>query len=526
MSLLSIFIRAVQAAVVGVALAAGLCGAASAQNPVEKLVAPGELSRLHEESDATCKSCHSSFNKSAQNSLCLECHKDVGSDLAKKTGLHGRMPNIAGAQCKNCHTEHKGPAFDIVAFDRTTFDHGLTDYPLAGGHSGVECASCHKEKKKYREAPVDCFSCHGGKDPHKGGVGRDCQSCHNVGDWKKVKFDHSKTAFPLLGAHKTAQCASCHVDGKFKGVKTDCAACHMEDDAHKGAFGPACGDCHIEADWKTQNFNHAAKTGFALLGGHAAIPCAGCHTTSLTVPKLSRNCFSCHREDDSHKGRNGPDCASCHSESAWKNVRFDHSRTKFPLRGAHAKATCAACHVEPVTKSLPGTACIDCHKADDPHKGSQGERCASCHNETSWKEKVRFDHDLYSFPLLGKHKAAVCADCHQTREYKSAPSDCFSCHQEDDAHSGTLGVDCAQCHNPASWSFWAFDHDAQTKFPLTGAHEGLKCASCHRGDTGKKVERSSSCISCHRSEDKHRGQYGPACDRCHTTSSFKDVRMP
>lgn len=507
------------------AAAAALWGVAFGQSAIEKLVAPGDLSAAHEASDATCNSCHTPFDKAGQAALCLDCHDDVAADAAGKRGFHGRAPAVAGAACKNCHSEHRGAAFDIAAFDRRAFDHKLTDYPLSGGHARVPCEECHKDGKKFRDAPGACVACHEADDVHKGELGRECASCHAVADWKTVRFDHSKTKFPLLGAHRATQCAACHVDRKFKGIETACIACHRADDQHKGAFGNDCGACHVADSWTARPFDHAARTGFALLGGHRTILCAACHTKTLTEPKLARDCYSCHRKDDSHKGRNGVKCASCHSEESWKGVRFDHTKTRFPLRGAHKAVECAACHVEPVTKSLPGLNCIDCHRADDPHKGTQGDACATCHSETSWKEKVRFDHDLSAFPLLGKHKAVACSACHLTQEFKSAPVDCVSCHREDDAHSGTLGGACERCHNPSGWSYWSFDHDVETDFPLTGAHVGLNCAACHRIETEKNVRRSSACISCHRADDKHRGQYGAACDRCHTTDSFDKIRI-
>ena len=527
MSLLSTFISRAARRFVGLvfALAIGVCGSAAAQGAIEKLVAPGELSRAHETSDAACKSCHASFDKNAQNRMCLECHKDVATDIGTGVGFHGRDPKVKNAPCKTCHSEHHGADFDIAAFDAPSFDHKLTDYPLAGAHVKIECAACHRPDRKYREAPTNCFSCHGDDDPHRGELGQACQTCHNVAGWKDIRFDHARTKFPLLGAHKAATCGACHVNGKYKGVATDCVSCHREDDAHKGAFGAACADCHNEQSWKSQTFNHAAKTGFALLGGHASIECAACHTKSLTEPKLSRDCFSCHRKDDTHKGRNGARCADCHSESSWKSVRFDHNKTKFPLRGAHAKVLCASCHVDPVDKAMPGRTCIDCHRKDDVHKGGQGEACATCHNESSWTGKVNFDHDLYDFPLLGKHKTVACGECHLTQEYKETPSDCAACHRDDDVHKGALGPSCANCHNPAGWPFWKFDHDMQTSFPLTGAHGGLACASCHQARADNGVDQSSSCIACHRADDKHRGQFGAACDRCHTTESFKDIKL-
>lgn len=241
------FTNSFWASVVGIALSAMLCNEALAQNAIEKLVAPGELSRLHEKAETICKSCHSSFNKSAQNGLCLECHKDVGSDIVQKIGYHGRAAEVTGAKCRECHAEHKGAEFEMAAFDQMSFDHRLTDYPIIGGHSGVECAECHMANEKYRKAPTNCFSCHGADDPHKEELGRACQSCHSVNNWNEINFDHTRTKFSLLGAHKNAECAACHAGGKFKGVETQCIACHRSDDAHNGAFGTKCeiGRAHV-----------------------------------------------------------------------------------------------------------------------------------------------------------------------------------------------------------------------------------------------------------------------------------------
>ncbi len=47
---------------------------AMAQNPLERLVSPGPLSRAHEKLEATCNVCHESFNKAGQPAKCLDCH--------------------------------------------------------------------------------------------------------------------------------------------------------------------------------------------------------------------------------------------------------------------------------------------------------------------------------------------------------------------------------------------------------------------------------------------------------------------
>ena len=512
-------------AVALIVLAAGT--AAHAQSTIEKLVSPGELSRAHQDPEINCGSCHASFKKNSQNSLCRDCHKEVSGDIEAKAGFHGKSPEVSAALCKSCHTEHEGAGFMIARFDQKTFKHELTDYPLLGAHKKAACESCHLPGKKFRAAPASCNECHAKDDAHKGTLGKDCKSCHAETSWKDVTFDHAKTRFPLFGGHREAECASCHADQKFKGVPTNCVACHKKDDVHKGSFGADCADCHSENDWKKPLFDHAGKTGFTLRGGHRAIACNACHTVSLTEPKLDRACYACHRKDDVHKGLNGRECADCHSEENWKSSFFNHdTKTKFPLRGAHKRVDCGLCHMQPVTVVLPGKACIDCHRDDDPHQGALGERCGACHNETSWTESIRFDHDLAAFPLLGAHKNAACETCHKTKDYQATPSDCVSCHAEDDVHKETLGPDCAQCHNPVGWNHWRFDHDVQTAFVLDGAHKDLRCASCHRRPAREKVKQSSDCIACHRRDDKHRGRFGTNCARCHGVDSFDRIKLP
>lgn len=523
----STYIRALQAFLISVFCALFFSAPALAQTVIERLVSPGPLSQAHKEFEKDCGSCHLAFDKKSQTSRCLDCHDEIAFDFDKEMGFHGKSPDISGTPCKTCHTEHEGGSFDIAKFDHTAFDHALTDYPLKGGHLNIKCVSCHLPDKPFHDAPTDCLACHKKDEPHKGRLGKNCQSCHNESDWTDVSFDHGKTNFPLFGKHKEAACGACHIDEVYEGLASKCIDCHKEDDTHEGAFGDACEDCHQPAAWIEIEFNHQKNTGFALTGGHAVINCATCHTTTLFEPKLSQDCVSCHRKDDSHKGRNGPACADCHITSSWTATNFDHNKnTKFALRGAHSKVACEGCHLESVTKKLPGDACIDCHREDDPHKGGQGDNCASCHNEISWVKNTRFDHDLSRFPLLGKHASAECSECHLSKRFQDASIDCVSCHAEDDKHGGALGESCGLCHNPNDWALWIFNHDQQTDFSLTGAHEGLACESCHRAATKNGVSLSGECVSCHRADDKHRGQYGADCERCHTTSDFKSIKFP
>ncbi len=508
-----------RAAYFGLALVLVLVTPAAAQSVIEKLISPGPLSAAHAKLELRCDACHANFDKAAQPKLCKDCHKAVAADIAAHKGFHGRFRPALGA-CRSCHSEHAGRQKSIVRFDRAAFDHRFTDYPLKGRHKTLTCAQCHRAGEKFRAAPTACVSCHGRNDPHKGKLGKDCAACHGEGGWKPAKFDHAATRFPLMGAHAHAACAACHADKSFASASRECVSCHRKDDAHHGSLGQNCGSCHTAVAWKPARFDHGT-TGFALLGRHAAIACNACHTAPAGRVKLAKACISCHRKDDTHKGRNGPDCGQCHTAGNWKHSTFDHDRTGFRLRGKHAAIACAQCHTAPPQQKKLATTCIACHARDDRHAGQLGTQCQQCHGEASWTQDVRFDHDLAAFPLLGKHAALACKACHATPRFKDAAGTCIGCHRKDDRHDGALGEQCATCHNPSSWQNAAFDHNTQTRFALTGAHTTLNCASCHRGGP---MKISSKCIDCHRTDDVHQGGFGPRCEECHSTQSFRALR--
>jgi Class III cytochrome C family/Cytochrome c7 and related cytochrome c len=505
-----------------VALGAGF---ASAQS-FEKLVMPGPVAQAHAKIEGECGKCHVAFKSSAQTQLCLDCHKDVAADVRAKTGFHGRAPAVAGADCKTCHTEHEGRGADIVGLNRDAFRHELTDYPLHGAHVHLACERCHAAKEKFRDARSRCADCHSRDDAHKGRLGTDCAHCHEETAWRKAEFDHAKTRFPLEGKHADAACAACHAGERYKDTPRDCATCHVLDDAHKGRFGAKCETCHAASGWKTVRFDHARDTHFALTGAHQKTSCISCHTGQLYQQKLGTDCLSCHREDDVHKGNNGARCADCHQTTAWKPARFDHDRnTDFPLHGAHAKVACEACHTAPVHEQKLGRECADCHGKSDPHRGQLGKDCARCHGENSWREKVKFDHDLARFPLLGMHAVVGCEECHTSRAFRDTERSCVGCHSKRDVHEGKLGPSCEVCHTPNGWKLWKFDHTTQTSFPLRGAHEPLDCERCHRTALDGGSSLPTSCSPCHAADDAHRGAFGTNCAKCHGEKSWKDLKI-
>jgi hypothetical protein len=234
------------------------------------LLMPGDLIKGHAKLEENCEKCHKKFDKSAQSRLCMDCHKEVGKDVAGKHGFHGLQ--AADKECKECHTDHKGRDAKIVILDRATFDHGKTDYPLKGMHADpkVKCAGCHLAGKKFREAPTACSECHKKDDKHKGRFGSKCESCHVEKGWKEIQFDHDRrTKYPLVGKHRTVKCNACHTGDLFHDkLKTNCSSCHKKDDKHKGRFGAKCESCHVERDWKEILFDHDRRTKYPLVGKH------------------------------------------------------------------------------------------------------------------------------------------------------------------------------------------------------------------------------------------------------------------
>lgn len=505
--------------------------ASSSADSFEKLIMPGPVIKGHKKYEDECSNCHKIFDKKAQNALCLDCHKKTRKDIKLKKGFHGKKKSVRVQQCNSCHTDHQGRGADIIKLAPSTFNHNLTDFPLKKQHARTSCQACHKAGKKYREAPSACISCHKKNSPHNpakmGKFSKTCKSCHTEDNWLQLKFNHDKTRFALHGKHNDTECTSCHAGDHYIKTPHDCYSCHKSSDVHKGRNGKKCQKCHSPNKWKKVSFDHDKKTKFPLRGKHDRISCQACHKQPAEKVKLKKTCVSCHGNDDKHKGRFGNKCQSCHNASSWKKNFFNHDKkTKFKLRGKHKKAHCGDCHKGKLYKKTKiKQDCYSCHRIDDKHKGQQGKQCQRCHNETSWRGKVRFDHDVTHFPLIGLHALTPCEECHLTSTYKNAKSDCNNCHSADDEHNQKLGTQCEDCHTPNGWGIWEFDHNRQSLFKIDGKHKGLHCHSCHRSTVQKIERKPRPCSSCHRNDDPHNGQFGSDCERCHTTRSFRDIKM-
>jgi hypothetical protein len=491
-----------------------------------------------------CTACHINNKFKGTPAACFGCHQADFNGTNDPPHAQAGLPH----DCGICHT--------TVNWLNAKFDHNAyTNYPLTGMHVSVSCAQCHVNNK-YVGTPTDCYSCHKADfnstaNPNHAASGfpTNCALCHSTSGWSPSSFDHSRTTFPLTGAHIATSCAQCHVNNNYTTLPTDCYSCHKAD--YTGANNPNhasagfptnCTLCHNTTSWTNATFDHS-KTAFPLTGAHISVPCSQCHINN-NYTSLPTDCYNCHKADfnrtnnPNHPAAGFPtNCTICHNTSSWNGATFDHSKTPFPLTGAHITVPCSQCHANNVFAGTP-TACYSCHQPDfsgtnnPPHVATNlPHDCSLCHTTTNWLN-ASFNHTLYAnYALTGMHATLTCAQCHTNNNYVNTPVDCYSCHKADftsttNPNHVTSGfpTDCSICHSTSGWSPSSFDH-SKTTFPLTGAHTTVACALCHVNNNYTTLP--TACFGCHATDYNNTNNPAHAaagfptdCTVCHTTTSW------
>lgn len=421
------------------------------------------LRGLHE--GVACRQCHTNLVFTNVGTKCSDCHADI----------HRRQ---FGAQCEQCHTV-KGWGVSVQSVRRHQ-----NRFPLLGAHAVLACDSCHKGAAtgRFEGLPTECVACHLAAfqqakvpDHQAGGLPTTCEACHTMDAWQGAKFDHGTfTGFTLTGAHARLDCSACHVGGRFQGTSANCFSCHSKDysaaqnpDHVKAGFPQDCARCHTTASWLGARFDHNAFTQFPLTGAHLSVACSQCHINGRFAG-TPRDCASCHLPDfqkttnPNHVAAGFPtDCSLCHSTAQWTGAKFDHSRTRFPLTGAHTRVACLDCHIGGRYTGTP-TDCYSCHKKEyttvtNPNHVAAGfsTNCALCHTTSTWTG-ASFNHMW--FPIYsGVHKGkwTTCNDCH-VNPSNFAVFSCFACHAHektrmDEKHRNVPNyvynsANCYSCH--------------------------------------------------------------------------------
>lgn len=509
-------------------LVAGTASTATAQ------ISPGPLAKPHAalEGAVNCIKCHGPRRES-MNTQCLSCHREVAWLTERNRGLHAAA-STRERRCADCHPDHAGADLALIEWpggSRDRFDHRLAGWALDGSHASVTCEGCHAAE--YRVSPAATLS------PRRSGAG-------------------------------------------WTGLETTCASCHQDDDVHRGAIRTGCETCHDTKAWQpAPRFSHDS-TAYPLTGQHATTECNACHRSArltnrrdaagqpvpVYAPLAFRSCADCHA--DPHAGRFTTSCADCHRTTGFTAglaSTFNHARTRYPLKGKHASATCAACHGKELANAKPAFAsCESCHS--DPHAGEavlagQEVDCSACHRVEGFAPSTYSakQHASSPYPLEGRHATVACAKCHA----KAPPArgqppvarlrvpfeQCSNCHA--DSHAGQLAARpgrgaCEGCHIVSGFApstFARSSHDS-LRVTLDGAHAELPCRTCHGGQrtglpaplshdslgsAGVAVALPAGCASCH--VDPHAGRYTPGgpgptsadCTTCHSTTAFRPSRL-
>jgi Cytochrome c7 and related cytochrome c len=451
--------------------------------------------------------------------------------------------------CGECHT----PEGWKPVSPRPTFKHESTGFALKDAHAQAKCMACHRSLV-FSRVGTACADCH--RDAHKGDLGFRCEDCHDQMSWtnqRQMRERHNQTRMPLIGVHASLDCDSCHrgpYATRYALTPTSCGTCHLQtylnaknpDHAGRG-FSRRCEDCHTLFGWRPATGVDHNTTRFPLTGSHQLASCAQCHVGGRFAGTPT-DCFSCHQtrynatSNPNHVAGNYPKtCQDCHSTTAWRPAAsIDHSKTRFPLTGAHLGTDCARCHVGGRFTGTP-TDCASCHQANynatsNPNHVSASfpKTCQDCHSTTAWRP-ASFDHNATRFPLTGAHRNTDCARCHTSGRYSGTPTACVACHQSSydrttnpNHRSSGFPTDCQACHTTATWQGATFDHERY--FPITsGRHRGISCATCHTNSGNYKV---FSCLNgCHgksSTDNEHKGRSGysydsSACYRCHPRGS-------
>lgn len=409
----------------------------------------------------------------------------------------------------------------VFAIKGSMISPGDNAQPHAFFDTTTACSKCHDSGAPGTTnklcTSADCHAADIGRNQtNKSGLhgsqivlSRNCGECHT---------DHQGTGFDMI-------------NGKNPKAKVN------------GQTQPATpwGTAMQSAGGSQKNWDHDL-TGYRLLGGHK-IDCDKCHKPAETRPKSStrtflgtdQDCLACHANyHEFPAGDDNRDCLKCHTFDSWTkkfSKGFDHDKTSFPLKGAHAQELCTACHPKGKPfKPVAHETCETCHTEDGQkahNKTFASKNCEYCHSEVKWSRvKVEtVNHSKFAkYDANGAHAKLACAVCHKglkSTPAKGADGDCLGCHNNIHDDRWMQGKTCLKCHSEERWRPTTVDnaeHKTWTNFDLTGRHLQLDCIRCHRDL--KEIPGSMECNGCH--VDPHKGTRGKNCAQCHSTKGWEE----
>jgi len=406
---------------------------------------------------------------SAFHNACVSCHKEKAS-AGTKTG-----PRVG--LCGLCHSKTK--AVPQVSWSWSP----IFNYARHAKHVDAnqkKCELCHHTYDKEQRKLI-----------YKKDTENSCRACHTSQD--------SKEAISMKKAAHSA-CISCHMklaEEKKKSGPFLCKGCHGEhkelkpDDlvkiprlvrGQKDFLDISLKDPKTET-MKAVPFNHKGhetRGQFCNACHHHSLEkCSNCHTRAGDVKKGGGITF----ERAFHQPDSNRSCVGCH-ETAKK------------------EAQCAGCHSVMMTKAIPKSACLVCHRGPSEGKPFDVPPLPLVFDKEKVPEKVVMKHLEKEFkpvelphlkivtklglisnksPLARAFHAAkeesLCSSCHHNGELKATRKvpGCTACHSRpfDPKEPGKPGV-LAAYHRQCMGC-----HQAMNQKPLP-----LQCDKCHPAKTG------------------------------------------
>jgi hypothetical protein len=145
----------------------------------------------HKDKWNQCSECHTTPNNYSLFS-CIDCHEHNQSEMdSKHQGVNNYVYN--SISCYDCHPD--GQDRPVV------FNHTITNFPLTGAHTNVECAQCHSPNQNRISS--ECVACHMqdylktvNPNHQAAGISTDCISCHSTNNWSSgIKLFEDGKAF-------------------------------------------------------------------------------------------------------------------------------------------------------------------------------------------------------------------------------------------------------------------------------------------------------------------------------------------
>jgi hypothetical protein len=234
---------------------------------------------------------------------------------------------------------------------------------------------------------------------------------------------------PPESAHIGVGCVTCHW-GDGGAVEVDAAHASVIPDPTRGDF-EACRECHHDMPDVFPADRLQTPHNDVVHGHEVNMHCGDCHSGVAHGIDPMGGEFICPMDV----------CLDCHQELGLES-EFEH---------------CSVCHTGPHDTSI---------------------ECETCHQSVKvWEEVAYAAHPV---PLVGKHAAAWCFDCHQQPEFGGLRFVCADCH----VRTHEFGDDdCAKCHTPAD-DWGTCGATGIHPFPLDHGDTNCNCVKCHQaGDT-------------------------------------------